>query len=97
MTKITYQVTLSSAGAHSVSVTGDDPTEVNEALAWAKGLYLKLKTLPSSKYAEQAQPEGDPPLCPVHQVPMVWQHGRKGAFWSCHQKDADGSWCSFKP
>ena len=31
-------VTLSLDGTHSVPVTGDDPTEVQEALAWVKGI-----------------------------------------------------------
>jgi hypothetical protein len=38
------------------------------------------------------------PLCRVHRTPMVWQQGRKGYFWSCHQRMADGqTWCSYKP
>src|SRR4051812_45776975 len=43
MTQAQYQITLSLDGNHSVSVTGDDPTAVKEGLAWARGIYLKLK------------------------------------------------------
>jgi hypothetical protein len=95
MANITYQVTLSGDGKHAVSVTSDDPTEMSEALAWGKGLYLKLQVSDAPKQKEQEQPEDEPPVCPMHQVPMIWQQGRKGAF--CHQKNPDGSWCSFRP
>ncbi len=37
------------------------------------------------------------PICGVHDLPMVWQKGKAGFFWSCHQKNSDGSWCSYKP
>jgi hypothetical protein len=39
----------------------------------------------------------DAPLCGIHHSPMTWQKGRKGYFWSCHKKMADGSWCHYKP
>ena len=42
MAQTTYHITLSIDGAHSVSVSSDDPTAMSEALAWAKGIYLKL-------------------------------------------------------
>jgi hypothetical protein len=43
------------------------------------------------------QTDDEPPICGVHQVPMVRVTGRKGSFWSCHEKLADGSWCSYRP
>ena len=39
----------------------------------------------------------DPPICEVHQIPMVRMHGRRGAFWSCHQRNPDRSFCSYRP
>jgi hypothetical protein len=39
----------------------------------------------------------EPPLCGVHNIPMVWQKGKRGDFWSCHEKDPDGSYCSYRP
>jgi hypothetical protein len=39
------------------------------------------------------------PVCPVHGCSMVWREGtskksgKAYAFWSCKQKNADGSWC----
>src|SRR4051794_16748419 len=95
MTNTVHKVTLSVDGNHSVSVHGDDPVEVQESLAWAKGIYLKLPAGPMEKGG--GHPRGAPPLCELHQVPMIWQQGRKGYFWSCHEKNADGSWCDYKP
>jgi hypothetical protein len=103
MAQIKYQVTLSTDGAHSVSVASDDPNEMNEALAWARGIYLKLQahaTKRTDKDHAQDQAEHDtdePPICAVHDVPMVRVQGKLGEFWSCHQKNEDGSWCSYKP
>jgi hypothetical protein len=37
------------------------------------------------------------PVCAVHHRSMVLMRGRRGPFWSCHQKNGDGSWCDFKP
>lgn len=46
---------------------------------------------------KQELPE-TPPVCDVHKVPMVQVKGKSGSFfWSCHQKNADGTWCSYKP
>jgi len=28
---------------------------------------------------------------------MVKQRGKYGTFWSCHERNADGSFCSYKP
>lgn len=43
------------------------------------------------------------PICGIHGVPMVWKTGvskktgKPYAFWSCSQRNADGSFCTFKP
>ena len=50
-----------------------------------------------SEPRQPGQLELEPPVCGVHQLPMVRVNGRKGPFWSCHEKTADGSWCSFRP
>jgi len=39
----------------------------------------------------------EPPMCRVHDLAMVQVNGKKGEFWSCHQKNSDGSWCSYRP
>jgi hypothetical protein len=46
---------------------------------------------------QPAQLELEPPICGIHQIPMVRMNGRKGPFWSCHEKMADGSWCNYRP
>ena len=101
MTKTLYEVRLSVDGNHSVSVRGDDPTELGDALAWANGIYLKLRARAAEQQGEPIQDEdqepGEPPVCPTHGEPMTWQKGRKGHFWSCHNRLEDGSWCSYKP
>lgn len=33
------------------------------------------------------------PRCPVHQQAMVYRNGRRGPFWSCHERKPDGRWC----
>jgi len=44
------------------------------------------------------------PQCAVHGTEMKWKEGgvsKAGkpynGFWSCGQKNADGSWCNYKP
>src|SRR5262245_46570099 len=106
MAQTTYQVVLSTDGKHSVIVTTDNQGETKLGLAWAKatyehlvaqyGLKGKQRQAPSEPEAGDNQP-GEAPICAVHNVPMAWQQGKKGFFWSCHEKNADGSWCSYKP
>jgi hypothetical protein len=42
-------------------------------------------------------PQQARPVCPVHGKPMWHQQGKHGWFWSCHQRDEDGSYCSYRP
>ena len=41
---------------------------------------------------KQAQ-EAVAPRCPKHKVPLAYRRGRRGPFWSCPVKEADGEWC----
>jgi hypothetical protein len=98
-------------GKHSVSVQSDDPAAVTEALVWAKKTWGQLVRLPGKTFQSLASegPEQvnqsvrhtaeaeEPPTCAVHDLPMARVQGKKGAFWSCHQKNNDGTWCSYKP
>ena len=109
MAQAKYQITLSLNGNHQVSVAGDDPTSVNEGLAWAKGIYLKLRERALSGESDSANGQqtiyheirptesATPPLCAIHNLPMVKMHGKRGEFWSCHERLPDGSWCPFRP
>jgi hypothetical protein len=45
---------------------------------------------------EGAADPSDPPICGVHDAPMDWVD-KHGGFWSCHKRNPDGSWCSFRP
>ena len=109
MSQVKYQLTLSLDGNHSVSVTGDDQEAVKQGLAWARGIYLKLQEGPKQSMAAASLqaaetsshqitlPEQQPPTCAIHNRPMVSVNGRKGQFWSCHERLDDGSWCPYKP
>ena len=102
MASITYQASLSSDGRPQVSVTSDDPAAARDAIPWlaqtyatllkdAKAIPAPATTLVKEHSAEEA------PICAVHAVPMVRVQGRKGPFWSCHEKLPSGEWCKFKP
>lgn len=96
MNKTTYQVEMSTDGNHKVTVTIEDPGGTDAALAWAEATYAKL-----TRSNGRPQPDMDNalqgPECAVHFMPMVRVQGKLGPFWSCHQKNLDGSWCTYKP
>src|SRR4051812_19953606 len=106
MTTTKYRVTLSVDGNHTVSVQSDDPAAVTEALVWAKKTYGQLGRLPqaalpgellSDDLATAIRDSDEPPVCAVHALPMVRVSGKRDDFWSCHEKNDDGSWCSYRP
>ena len=72
-------------------------------LAWAELAYKQLADGQGKKDDQvkedqvQEQPEEETPICAVHHVAMVKQRGKYGAFWSCRERNADGSFCSYKP
>lgn len=35
------------------------------------------------------------PHCQLHGTPMRYRQGKYGAFWSCPQRNPDGSWCTY--
>jgi len=85
---------MSTDGTHRVTVTVEDPGGIDAALAYAQGTYAKLmqpERLPLTEPVDEA-----PPQCGVHHISMVLVHGRKGPFWSCHEKQFDGSWCNYR-
>lgn len=113
MAQTKYQVSLSVDGKYAVSVQSDDPAAVTEGLIWAQDLRKKLLRLGQASQAtangqlaeqlvktpayQQPDADSDAPICGVHDLQMVLMHGRNGDFWSCHEKNDDGSWCSYKP
>jgi hypothetical protein len=102
MANTTYQVILSTDGKHTVIVSSDDPSAIKAASSWAQGAYERLVERYGLKH-EQYQRNGESraqeraPQCAIHHVPMVKVQGRRGEFWSCHQRNEDGSWCSYRP
>ena len=105
MANTTYQVTLSLDGAHTISVTSDEPAAMKTAVAWAKATYDALvehdrkvattgaadRTTDDEAGAEAA------PLCAVHHTALVRVQGKRGPFWSCHERTDDGRFCSYRP
>jgi hypothetical protein len=107
MSKVIYEFNLSYDGKRSVSVKSDDPLALQEALPLAKQLQARLSEVdrptpltppigqPTTLEPDLSQPQA--PLCGVHSMPMTQVQGRRGPFWSCHQRNLDGSWCSYRP
>ncbi len=44
-----------------------------------------------------AQVVSSVPMCGIHGTPMKQRTGQYGTFWSCGKKNADNSWCQYKP
>ncbi len=95
MNRTTYEITMSTDGTHKVTVTVEDPGGIDAALAYAQGTYAKLMKADKLPLAESDN--NTPPECGVHHIAMVLVQGRKGPFWSCHEKNIGGSWCSYRP
>lgn len=99
----TYQVILSTDGKHTVIGTTDRADQVDNVQAWAMATYEHFVKRYGLKGEHKANGNGngngseETPTCAIHKVPMGRVEGRKGPFWSCHQKMEDGSWCSYKP
>ncbi len=103
MATITYEVTIGTGGKPTVSVTSDDPQAARDAIPWLAQIYATLlkdaKAVPTPA-TTLTMPEAaaqEPPVCQIHGTPMVRMTGRKGPFWSCHEKMPDGAWCRSKP
>ncbi len=77
-----------------MTIATKDAKSMKTALAWAREAYDKLVTEPKPK---EEKKEEDIPVCAVHNVAMVKQNGKYGQFWSCHERNPDGSFCSYRP
>jgi hypothetical protein len=97
---ITFQLSQTADGKPKVLILANDPYAITVELG-------SIKTPPVYSAAQSAsipvveQPElseqPEEPICGVHQVPMKLMHGKRGAFYSCHERMPDGSWCNFRP
>ena len=107
MAKLIYEVTIAFDGTCSVSLRSDDPLALQDALPVAKRLQQELAGVPDTR-AEVISPPGQTalpavdlhpqaPRCEIHQTPMSQVQGKHGPFWSCHQRNLDGTWCTYRP
>jgi len=66
----------------------------------ARGLLPPILPGPESK---ESGIEKANPICAVHHKPMVWrerenkQTGKRYAFWTCTERNSDGSFCKYRP
>ncbi len=101
MAQITYEVRLALDGNHSVVVRSADPSQMPVALAWAKATHAALTARSGDAAVRQDTTEdetqAEPPICGVHDIPMVRVAGKNGPFWSCHERDDQGRFCSYRP
>jgi hypothetical protein len=103
---ITFQLSQTADGKPKVLILANDPYAITVELG-------SIKTPPvySAAQATQAPTIVEPvsldiqsptqpttaPLCGIHHLPMKLMQGKRGAFYSCHEKMLDGSWCNYKP
>ena len=112
LSNIKYHITLSADGKHSASITSNDPQAATQALEWLRAtnaLLASPATLPAAPAPVQppyeqvnldlspAPAKAQAPLCRIHGGAMKLMNGKRGEFWSCHERNADGSWCSYRP
>ena len=101
LSTITFQLSQTSESKPKVLILADDPYAITVELGSLKTPAVYSAAHPASIPVVDEQrlsaDQKDSPICQNHQIPMVWQKGRKGYFWSCHAKMLDGSWCSYRP
>lgn len=104
-TEYSKQVILSTDGKHTIIASGNTQADMVEAIKWATAAYDKMVKRYGLKYEQYAKTNGSNnhangdtvPTCGVHKLPMTRVNGKFGAFWSCRQRNEDGSFCKFKP
>lgn len=96
-----FQITLGS-GNCSVVVTTDRMELTAQTLAWATSTYDHLVEryggaepagLTKAKPSHEAEAT---PVCPTHNTQMASVTGRRGPFFSCHQRNSDSTFCTQK-
>jgi hypothetical protein len=94
MSTTTYHVIACIDGRFDVMGDTADPNETVGQVAERAYNGLPYRVVPAE------DPTGlggasTPPVCPIHHAPVVWVD-RNGGFWSCHKRNPDGSWCSYR-
>jgi hypothetical protein len=93
MTKTRYLVIARMAGNFAMVGESTDPNETLEKVI-RRGSERQVSVDTAPAFGTPSVPV---PVCAVHDRPMDLMHGRRGPFWSCHQKNEDGTWCDYKP
>lgn len=97
---LTYHVGIGADGKPLVTVSSDDPDRAARAIPWVRATYAHLASSgvapsPIQQHTEAASEQA--PICGIHHIAMVGVTGRRGFFWSCHERNPDGSWCTYRP
>ena len=103
-----YELFLSSDGKNTVRVKAQTKEGREAANIYAKRVFDRLIARYGTKAeqytkANSTQTNGKvAPICGIHGSAAVWKEGESKttgkhyAFWSCPNKNADGSYCTFK-
>lgn len=94
----------------SLVIRSDTAEEAEELLRSALPIYKRFRdAVDKGKQArvkqqqDQSPPPGTAPTCGIHGTVMEWKTGvskttnKPYAFWGCPSKNADGSFCKYKP
>lgn len=87
----------------TLTLTAPSGLAVIDAAAVAKKKLIAVGAKPKAQAPTPAAgPAADQageaaPICAIHKTPMTKVNGKKGAFWSCHEKLEDGSFCPYRP
>jgi hypothetical protein len=95
-----YEVILSINGKHTPIAAWDDVRSGDLTLELVRYAYKQIvcwiaENPNNGEVTKKA--EANAVYCKDHQVPMVWRKGKFGSFWSCPQKNEDGSYCKYRP
>ena len=103
---ITFQLSQTADGKPKVLILANDPYAITVELGSIKTrpVYNAAQATPAPTVVEQANLDITPPTqpstaprCGVHQSPMKLMQGKRGPFYSCHERMPDGSWCNYRP
>lgn len=105
MSELRYQWSkMSPDRSEQVVVRTDSYDEFIESIKLAKGVLPQVAfpndSGPIATAPEKAQVAN--PVCGIHQAQATWKTGvskktgKPYAFWSCSERNADGSFCTFK-
>lgn len=79
-------------------VRTDSWEELVEGIGKVKGIAPTTQAFPDDEgYSAHSEAQTQAPVCGIHGNPMTQRQGQYGMFWSCGKKNADGTWCKFKP